>query len=523
MFQNIAKITLFPFLAGCLAALSMPTSFESINPVSPLFMFAGLSALFLLFYQAQKPGTAFLTGWFFGFGYFLIGLYWIGNALLVEGNEYRWAWPIAVCGLPFLLSFFSAINFYASKKILNNQSITTQYLLFCIALAISEWIRGHIFTGFPWNLLGYSWFHYLSIIQISAFGGPYFLTTLTLLWCGLPAFIYLLFKHKERHTKNTALLLVIILSFALNFGWGSYRLSNNPTEYESDVTVRIVQPNIPQHEKWEQDKLLRNFRKTIALSTGPLQNESPLTYVIWPETTLSYPFLENATLRKDLSSFLKTIPGKTYLMSGILRRQKNEKEMLYFNSFIVFTEEENIESVYNKSHLVPFGEYIPFSNWIPIETITNFSGFKKGKGPESLNTKENTERPFTPLICYEIIFPGNVSHKDSTYIINVTNDAWYGESSGPYQHFYMAVFRSIEEGLPVIRVANTGISGILDPMGRKIIKTDSFTNFYADSKIPKNLKQKTFYYNNKDIPFFTFITFLVIIIVNKRLYYRLSK
>ncbi len=515
MYHTTIKPAFFSLLAGMLAALSMPTAFAFLNPVAPLFLIIGLSFFFVLFTKIEKPGIAFLSGWFFGFGYFLISLFWIGNALLVEGNEYKWAWPLAVTGLPFMLSFFPALAVYATKKIAAHQDTIVQFLLFCVSLALCGWLRGNLFTGFPWNLFGYSWFHYLPVIQLVSVGGIYFLTLFSLLWCTAPALLFL-----ERKKKTVMLVLLIALSFICNLGWGLHRLSTYEPAYEPGLTIRIVQPNIPQHEKWDGHKMLANFRKTIALSSKKAETEANTTYVIWPETTMSYLFLENPAFIKEITSFLKAIPGNTYLLSGALRRKKMDNDTFYFNSLVVISEQGDIESAYNKSHLVPFGEYIPLKKWIPLLPIVQFSGFIPGNGITTSQAGGETFPLFTPLICYEILFPGHVAKSDTDFIVNVTNDGWYGESAGPYQHMNMAVFRAIEEGVPVIRVANTGISGVINPMGQFFLKTRTYTEFVDDAPLPKRLGQKTPYRNNKETFFFVFIAFIFFFCVKKGALFR---
>lgn len=459
-------------LAGSASAFAMAP-----HHLWPLLLI-GIGTLFVAQVRVLKPYQAFISGWLFAFFYFLFSLSWIGNALLVEGNEYRWAWPLAVSGLPFLLAFFTAFPCYISKKWCFSSNLT-HFTGFTVLLSTFEWLRGHVFTGFPWNLYGYAWGNTLEMLQILHFSNVYLLTGLTIFWdCSL-GFIYLNMRNRK---SNFILEGIFVLSILCVYAYGYNRLSTTKTEYNTDITIRLVQPNIDQAAKWQREKMTGHFENMVELSRAD-GTESETTFIVWPETATNYLFLENEFALSQIRDALSTYVGKAYLIAGAFLRDDDGQPS---NSMIVLDKNAEIIARYNKSHLVPFGEYIPFQKYIPIQSVTGFSGFKKGDGRETIQIEDFS---FSPLICYEILFPGKVIKyaEKPDAIINVTNDAWYGDSSGPYQHVLKAKFRAIEEGIPVVRVANTGISAIIDPYGRDKKRINLLEHGSATQNIPRKV------------------------------------
>lgn len=438
-------------------------------------LFITLSLLYVLYNHSSSAKRSFVIGWFFGFGYFLFGLSWIGNALLVEGNDYKWAWPLAVMGLPVILAFFPACALGAGKKITNPRSIFG-FLGFVSLYLIFEWLRGHIFTGFPWNLFGYTWAEILPIAQIVYPTDIYGLTWLTLLWASLGGFLLL-----RRDRPALILAGVVAGSFVLTYAYGAIRLAQNPDTF-TDTNIRIVQANIAQEDKWNRNKLYENLEQHIRLSLPDEQTHTP-TLIIWPETAIVDWLYEDPFVRKKITDMLKSYDGDAVLITGMLRHDVQSTNI--YNSIVQINKSGLIEATYNKSHLVPFGEYIPFQKIIPLRTVTQFSGFNSGEGPTSINTLNNIS--YAPTVCYEIIFSGNVidkTQKQPSFILTVTNDAWYGDSAGPYQHYTQALFRAIEEGVPVVRAANTGISGIISPSGHKLGKYELLQKHSEELLLP---------------------------------------
>ncbi len=462
-------------------------------------MLLGMSIFYALFARVQTAKGAFIYGWLFGFGYFGEGLWWIANALLVPGNDFRWVWPFAIAGLPAICAFFPAFASLACFRYADRRKIAG-YIMFAASFALSEWMRGHIFSGFPWNMYGYIWPVNLPIVQIAALGGSYFLTLATLFWVTLPGFLSV---WRADRKQQAALVAVAVAIFIAGSWYGHMRIESVSPGYWPKLRIRIVQPDIPQEDKWDPDKARANLTRMLDLSAPAFSRpESPVTLIIWPETALEFNVLANDTARGMIRDMMSKYRNNVFLLTGLLRLEMDTSgKRHYFNSLAVLDRDLNIRAVYNKSHLVPFGEYIPLQDYIPMHPFVQFQGFDSGKGPETL-TVEGVP-PFSPLICYEVIFPHAVVGKDRpAWLLNVTNDAWYGDSPGPRQHFSQARFRAIEEGLPVVRSAETGISGVIDPFGHVI----NFSRLNAMSArnvmLPKPLPP-TPYSRFGDLLFFT--------------------
>ncbi len=465
------------FALGALSSLAM----APINLWVALFI--GLGGLYILLCKAPTPFKSALTGFAFSLGYFGFSLSWIGNALLIEDNPYWWAWPLAVSGLPIILSLFTAIGCYIYKVICKNRNNFTSYIIFTISFTAIEYARGHLFTGFPWNLYGYSWIDILPIAQIAALWDIYLLTALTILWASAPAF---LITSKHSNKIKAMLSITIISSFALSYAWGEQRIQDNPTKYLPDYEVATIQPNIKQSEKWKPKNKYDNFIKQIELSKYSADKNSSdkkAYYIIWPETAISQDLLDTKWAVKTISNMLKAYPNKAYLITGALRHDGQS----YFNSIIAINNMGKVINTYDKSHLVPFGEYMPLANIFDIAPIVGFTGFKKGAGRITMKMPEGAK--FSPLICYEVIFPNNVAIGNPDFIINVTNDAWYEGSAGPHQHLVQARFRAIETGIPIFRSANTGISAVIDPIGNIVKHAKESEEKSTISAIPRTFSK----------------------------------
>lgn len=454
---------------GCATAFAMAPA--SLWPL----MFVGIATLYALYSRTETAAQAFATGFFFALGYFTTGLWWIGNALLIEGNDFAWVWPFSVIGLPTLLALFTA-TYLAIARIISNPAKASGAVIFALLLTLTEWVRGNAFTGFPWNLYGYTWADTLPIAQGFYVFGAYGMTFLTVLGA---SFIGYGMAHKKNQSMKTRLAwsLPAIIIFTALFIWGTARLNNNPTKFNTDAGVVVVQPNITQTMKWDPEERDRNFEKIVTLSeTAKFGDDSPprSVFIVWPETAISPGiYLQTANIDR-MQKMLRTYPMDSYLVTGILRRDDSQNPVTFTNSIAFLNKDMTTLSLYHKFHLVPFGEFIPFQKYIPLSPVASYSGFERGEGA-SLISRAGVP-PFSPLICYEIIFPDQVTQKHDEvrpqWIVNVTNDGWYGDSAGPRQHFAQTKIRAIEEGLPVIRSANTGISGIIDSYGRVVEYAD---------------------------------------------------
>lgn len=482
------------------------TAAFSMSPVSfwPC-LFAGLSALYYLYSRTEKPMQAYAAGFLFGIGYFTTGLWWIGNALLVEGNEFAWVWPISVIGLPTLLSLFTGL-YLSVARILSAPGTVKGFLAFVFFLTVSEWTRGTAFTGFPWNLYGYAWAEHLPMAQSFHCFGAYGMTFLSILWAAAGGFLLV----SGRRVKfKLACAAAIAAMMGVMYVLGAARLDNNPAAFDTRNAVVVVQPNIPQNMKWDPSATQANFVKTVRLSEVPEtvfgENVPQNIFIVWPETAIS-PSVSDAP--QNVAAIRALLQGyknaNAYLVAGILRRKPDMverdgvMETAYGNSVALIDRDLSDIRFYDKYNLVPFGEFIPFQKWIPLKPVAAFRGFEPGGGPARMEIGGRPDAPaFSPLICYEVIFPDIVTDryaKRPDWIVNVTNDGWYGDSAGPHQHFAQTRLRAIEEGLPVIRSANTGISGVIDPYGRIVKAAAIFDEAALTSYLPMPLPHKNPYW-----------------------------
>ncbi len=450
---------LISFMAGALCVPAMP-------PYGWWIMLGlGLPVLFALLVTTRNLKTAFADAWFFAFGYFGFGLSWVGNALLVEGNPYVWVWPLAVAGLPALLALFYGVFGVAVKHFARGHA--GAWCAFVGGLSFTEWLRGHLFTGFPWNLYGYAWNDSLALAQSVSLFGSYGLTALTILLAALPALWWLrIGAPRSRLIVTSATIGVFLVLFL----WGHARLASHPLAFRNDVALKIVQPNIAQADKWNGDKAAENFRTLMALTQPDDATVNTPTVIIWPETAVVERAINHPDTLQLMRDTLQRYPRAAYLSTGILRSDTAaDGAARYYNSLVTYDRQMNAITVYNKSHLVPFGEYMPYRQYIPLTALSGFEGFEAGAGPETQSIDNLLK--ISPQVCYEVIFPGasvNGNEAPPDLIINVTNDGWYGDSAGPRQHLAMGRFRAIEEAVPLARSANTGISGVFDAYGRLV-------------------------------------------------------
>lgn len=463
------KQLILTFVLGAMASLAM----APYNFVPTILL--GLSILYINIEKSKSWQKSTLLGFFFSLGYFGFSLSWVGNALLVENNPYRWAWPLAVSGLPLILSCFTAtatlLHFFIKQK----TSKLVSFFAFVILLSLSEYARGHLFTGFPWNTYGYTWIDISPIAQLASLYNIYLLTAVTIFWAASLGFVASCSQPKK---QKFIIVATSIITLTSSYAFGALKIKN-AAFIDTKTQMIIVQPNIKQSEKWQNDKRQRHFTTLIELSRYEENNNNNGNnhIIIWPETAIAQDIINSPKAIDMIRNMLSSYPKDVFLITGALR-SKGDK---YYNSIITFNKNGEIINTYDKSHLVPFGEYMPFSNIIDIAPIVGFTGFQKGTEKETIKLTRSLS--FTPQICYEIIFP-QPRQTNSNFIVNVTNDAWYGDSAGPHQHLVQSQFRAIETGLPVYRAANTGISAAIDPLGYIIQKK----MLSQTGKIQANLK-----------------------------------
>ena len=444
-------------LSGCLSALAMPPA--SLWGV----LFLTLPHLYLSLDATTNKRRAFIYGWLFAFGYFVCSLSWIGSALLVDGNGYRWAWPLAISGIPFLLSFYWGCAGALWHVIKNKVPALIQWISFTLCFGLFELLRGTTFTGFPWNVFAYSLINQLEIIQTAHILSAYGLTAFIWLIASSPA----LLARKKQITALCA-FIISLASITGAFIYGSNRLKAAQAYEFPPINIKTVAGNIPQDIRWQRDKIIEHFLYYVEQSTNSdiTAPETP-TLIVWPETTIIDWYYTDKGLAGYLQDMLHSYPNGAALITGALRTSTQNGRSVTHNSMIMIDNESGVTNIYDKTHLVPFGEYIPFQDIIPLAPVNNFSGFIKGNGPEIFTTPFGTT--YAPAICYEIIFPYSILPNKTTkpdFIINVTNDAWYEGSAGPAQHHAQVVFRAIEYNLPIIRVANLGETGLISPYGQ---------------------------------------------------------
>lgn len=472
------------FVAGAVSALAFAPffAFPILWLTVPVFIWlidgaeAGEGAVW---YRRIMPAAG--VGFAFGFGFFVAGLWWIGSALLVDAGEFAWALPLAVVALPALLALFWA--FGASLARLLWMEGWPRILVFAACMSLAEWLRGHLFTGFPWNAFGYALTPVPLMMQSAAVVGVWGLSLAAFFIFAAPA----LLGDGRRFASSTGLILgaaAALLFFHAGFGW--LRLQHGADPAVSGVNLRIVQPAIPQDERWQIGMADETMARYLNLSRKGSEGLAGITHLVWPES--AFPFL--LTERPSaLSAIADLLPPGTTLVTGAARAERAPGEPpLVFNSVYVVADGGEIRASYDKVHLVPFGEYLPFRAVLDALGLRQLIALPGGFSPgQQLRTLEAPPAPpFGPLICYEVVFPGAVVATDSrpAWLLNLTNDGWYGHTPGPYQHYLQARVRAVEEGLPLVRAANTGISAIVDAHGREIVSLGLDRTGSIDGPLP---------------------------------------
>jgi apolipoprotein N-acyltransferase len=484
------------FLAGAAGAWAMP---PDANPWALILYHGGVLALLT---TTGRMRGGFGIGWAGGFGFHLIGLSWVGEAFLVDAAQFGWMRPIAMAGLPALLAIFSG----AAGAVWTRFARTSAFAnvaLYTATFSVAEWLRGHILTGFPWNLPVQAWDGHLSVLQGVAWIGPYGVSLLTVLAATSVGTIM------TRNGRTAiATIAVSAIPMALLAGLGIWKLQQAPAQAPTvpGVKLRLVQPNVPQTAKWSPELRVAHFNQLLTLSRDAEANG--VTHIVWPEAATPFLLLESPTAMQAIASI---VPKNGALLTGTPRRIERAGTTDAYNAIVAINDSGTAVAVYDKRHLVPFGEYVPLREWLPIDRLAPGRGdFATGNGPHTLSVPNIPD--VNPQICYEAIFPGETSEPSSTgrWLLNATNDAWFGSSSGPYQHLSIARLRAIEQGMPMIRVANTGISAVIDPYGRIVQKLGLDIEAILDSPLPNALPRRPVYARNGNTFFFV-IMFLLIL------------
>ena len=454
--------------AGVVGALILAPINLGIALVVPMCI-----AVWLLDGIVASPGrswrAAFAAGWWLGFGYHLAGFWWLGAAFLID-PEFKWLLPLGVVGLPAILALFTGAGFVLARLLWFPGP--TRVLALAVGLALSEWARGRWFSGFPWNTFGMALGGQLVPAQLASLCG---LDGLNLVAVALAAAPATLADPGRRRWASAAAALATLAAI---LAFGAIRLSPPPPADLPDVTIRLVQPGLRPDEAFtfeNKDAIVDDY---VALSERDDAAKSialaDVTMLVWPESP--FPFILSRQ-PEELAKVAALLPPKTSLVTGAAReedlpaRDGERAHSDYYNAILVIARGGRILDSYDKVHLVPFGEYLPFNALLRRLGLRNFvpvpGGFEPGRERRPLDVPGLPLA--SPLICYEAIFPGQAmtdAGPRPRYLLNITNDGWFGVTTGPWQHLAQARLRTIEEGLPMVRGAATGISAFIDPYGR---------------------------------------------------------
>jgi apolipoprotein N-acyltransferase len=472
--------------AGAVASLAMPPL-----GILPALALALPAAVWLIDGATEGPGrfsrrtllAAFNAGWAFGFGYFLAGLWWIGAAFTVETDEFLWLMPVGVLGLPAGLGLFHGLGFLLARLAWSGGG--RRVFAFAAGMGFVEWLRGWVLTGFPWNSFGQAFGAFDATAQIASVVGLDGMTMLALMI--FAAFAPL--GARDAFWPRWRLPICALAALAGIAAFGVWRLSATSVAMVPELKLRIMQPNISQREKHRlsgQEVLSRYLAlsdRGVAPSGAGMKDA---THLFWPESP--FPFLLSRE-PQALAQISAALLPSAVLVTGAVRAEDAGSKLRYFNAIHVVGPDGVIADSYDKTHLVPFGEYLPLRWLFDALGIRQFvevpGGFEPGARRRPLAVRGLP--PVWPLICYEAIFPAEAvqGERRAGLLVNVTNDAWFGITPGPHQHLAQARLRSIEQGLPLVRAANTGISAVIDPLGRIVARLPLGVEGVLDSPLPR--------------------------------------
>ena len=483
---------IFLISLGLLTSLSLP----------PLNYFIINFLTFSLFYfflvkklsENKNKKIFFIYGWLFGFGYFVSNLYWISISLTFDEN-FKFLIPLTIILIPgFLSLFYGLISYFFI--ILKPKENLSSFFLFSIIFAIIEFIRGSILTGFPWNLIAYSLSNHPEILNITSIIGTYSFNLFCISLFTSPSLIIL--KKKKKDVSVFIAFLIITISFYV-FGSQNFEKFNDEKNTKHEFKIRIISSNISIDRFYNDIDTIKVIEDLIKISSPP-ENEKVI--FIWPEGILPGIFQKELGQYKQI--FSEAFNENHLIILGIDSKSKEGQTLKYFNSFSVFDHNLNLINSYNKVNLVPFGEFLPFekiTKKIGIKTITNnYQSYSSGKIRDIIEINQrNFSFKILPLICYEIIYSGKIfKNNDFNYIINISEDGWFGNSVGPQQHFVHSIYRAIESGKYVLRSSNNGIAAIVNPLGvveqQVYLNQTDFIDFSESKKIKSTIFSQ---YGNK--------------------------
>ncbi len=506
------------FAAGCVSALAM----APFNAWPVLFL---TFPILVWLVDGSASGRwngavpAAIAGWCFGFGYFVVGLYWIGHAFLVDAKTFGWLLPVAVAGLPAYLAIFTGLGVAVARLIWVRGP--TRLLALAATLTMAEWLRGYLLTGFPWNTFGYALTEPLALAQSVSLVGIWGLTFLAVAIFSTPAAL----TDDAGDTPHPRRPLIIGVALLAGLAaYGAARLSMNPTTYVNDVRLRIMQPNLQQDEKFNysaKTSVMARYMRLSDRTTGPQSGGlRDITHLIWPESAFPFFLAREPEALAQIASLLT--PGGTSLITGAVRAAPDASAAnpRAYNSIYVIDPDGSIRGIYDKVHLVPFGEYLPFQSFLErlgLRQLTRqVGGFLSGDRRRAMDVPGAPR--VLPLICYEVIFPGAAvpAGERPGWLVNLTNDGWFGISSGPYQHLQQSRTLAIAQALPLVRAANTGISAVIDPLGRIVTSLPLGVEGILDSRLP-NPAPTTVHVALGDYPLILFLVVSLIAVSRRRL------
>ena len=488
---------IIPFFIGILISFSLPP----YNYLIVNFIFFPILFIFFVSNSGRNKWKSFKIGWLFGFGYFVSNIYWITNSLTFD-DQFKTLIPIAFLIIPLFLGLFYGIATLACSffDLKNNFS---SILIFALAISLIEFIRGFILGGFPWNLHVYSLINYINFLQSLSLIGTYTFNLFAITIFIIPSIFF--FKN-SLNLKLTSVIVIIVLLIS-NYIYGSTKIKNYNKKDNVKINniLKIISPKIEIDRFFENEDSSKILNELIKLSDP---NSLEDTIFIFPEGILTSVYLE------DLKSYKKLFKNNYSSNHKIILGISSIKNSKIFNSLVVLDNDLNIISQYNKNKLVPFGEFLPLENLLlkfDVKKIT--TGYQSYTASTDRKIFSINNIKFLPLICYEIIYTGqlNKNNFDFDFIINISEDGWFGNSIGPYQHFSHSIFRAIEEGKNLIRSANNGTSAYINPMGQVVSKIKSTQKGVIEIKSFKK-GEKTFFSKHGNIIFFYFLVFYIIFI-----------
>ena len=486
------------WLLGLGSVLALPPA--GLFPV----LFLALPALVWQIDGTATRRAAFAVGWWFGLGHFMAGTYWISNALLVEADRFAWLIPPTLVGVSAYLAIYPALACAFARWV---RPGWPRIAALAVGWTALEMLRGVAFTGFPWNPIGSIWSDIPAMLQPAAAVGVFGLGLLTVALAAAPALL------ARGGRAGLAAAVGVPLVLAAVWGGGTLRVPRAATAAHPAVKLGIVQPNIPQREKVRAQFRTRHFSKHLGMTQAAAG--TGVTHFVWPETAIAFALSRRPGAAEAIA---RAVPEGGLVIAGAFRASPSgERPVRIWNSLVAIDGKARRVAVYDKARLVPFGEYVPLRSILAFTQVTGGRfDFSRGPGPRTLAAQGLP--PFSPLICYEIVFPGRVvgPGERPQWLLNVTNDGWFGDSAGPYQHFAAARMRAVEEGLPVVRAANSGISAVIDPFGRVVERLGLGRAGLLEATLPVALPAPTPFARLGHLPLSVFLVLAAAILVARR-------